>query len=160
MGSSDVQKRGNFVSIFITGAKKGIQIALNIVLPSILFGYFIAQILQLSGIMNVIGTVLQPVMGIFGLPGEAALPFVLGPISFGGSVSTAVMLCAEGLMSGTQAAIMIPYIYLTGSIPSFMGRVLDVAGVKEEYKKVIILIGFIMAILSLFVTRLVLSVIV
>lgn len=157
MENNVAQKRGNFISIFITGAKKGIQIALNIVIPSIVFGYFITQILQLSGMMNMIGKVLQPVMGIFGLPGEAALPFVLGPISVSGAISTACMLCSEGLMTGTEAMILLPYIYLAGSIPTFIGRVFTVAGVRDEYKKIIMLIGYIMAVISLFVTRFVMS---
>lgn len=60
----------------LTGLKKAWKLSLKIsriLIPV----YVIVEIMDYSGIMNLIGTYLKPVMGIFGLPGEAAVPFVL-----------------------------------------------------------------------------------
>ncbi len=61
----------------INGFKKGITTLWNlskIVVPV----YFLVTFLTYTGILNVISDICEPVMNIFGLPGEASLPLVLG----------------------------------------------------------------------------------
>ena len=61
----------NPFDIFVIGARKGWQIAINNLLPNVLMAYVIAEILNLVGAMQFIGRVFGPMMGVFGLPGEA-----------------------------------------------------------------------------------------
>ena len=61
----------------INGFKKGVTTLWNlskIVVPV----YFLVTFLTYTGILNVISNICEPVMSIFGLPGEASLPLVLG----------------------------------------------------------------------------------
>ncbi|MCD5413549.1 MAG: nucleoside recognition protein [Clostridiales bacterium] len=62
---------------FIRGSKNGIHTVLmlaKIILPV----YFIVTVLKYTGILEYIAIIFEPVMDIFGLPGEAALALVLG----------------------------------------------------------------------------------
>lgn len=61
----------------INGFKKGIMTLWNlskIVVPV----YFLVTFLSYTGILNTISDLFEPIMNIFGLPGEASLPLVLG----------------------------------------------------------------------------------
>ncbi|NMB26424.1 MAG: nucleoside recognition protein [Tissierellia bacterium] len=61
----------------INGFKKGVTTLWNlskIVVPV----YFLVIFLSYTGILNIISDLCEPVMNIFGLPGEASLPLVLG----------------------------------------------------------------------------------
>lgn len=64
---------------FIRGSKNGIHTVLmlaKIILPV----YFIVTVLKYTGILEYIAIIFEPVMDIFGLPGEAALALVLGNV--------------------------------------------------------------------------------
>ena len=61
----------------IKGFKKGVTTLWNlskIVVPI----YFLVTFLNYTGILELISDICRPVMNIFGLPGEASLPLVLG----------------------------------------------------------------------------------
>ena len=60
----------NPFDIFVIGARKGFQIAINNLMPNVLMAYVIAEILNLVGAMQFIGKIFAPMMGIFGLPGD------------------------------------------------------------------------------------------
>lgn len=61
----------------IMGAKKGLETTLKIgkILVPI---YFIVTFIKYTPIINYIAIVFKPIMHLVGLPGEAALPFVVG----------------------------------------------------------------------------------
>lgn len=61
----------NPFDIFVIGARKGFNIAINNLMPNVLMAYVIAEMLNLLGVMQIIGHVCAPLMGLFGLPGEA-----------------------------------------------------------------------------------------
>lgn len=140
---------------FLKGANAGINTVLKVVLPNVIFAFALTQVLRLSGVLALLGNILSPVMGIFGLPGEAAFPLVLALIAFGGSLGSTASLVASGVLTGTHAFIMIPFIYLTGSIPQFTGRILSVTGVKAKHFSIIYVISFFTAVLSMFIMRLI-----
>ena len=58
---------------FMRGAKKGFYITVELIAPAMVMAYTLITFLNLSGIMPLIGKLLAPVMGIFGLPGEASV---------------------------------------------------------------------------------------
>ena len=62
---------GNPFDIFVIGARKGFNIAINNLVPNILMAYAVAEILNLLGVMSFLGNVFGPAMTLFGLPGEA-----------------------------------------------------------------------------------------
>ena len=117
--------------------------------------FVIVKMLNISGALDFIGTCLGPVMAIFGLPGEAAMILLGGWMSMGGGVGVAVALFDKGAVDGTQLAIVIPAIYLMGSQVQYMGRCLGVIGIQGSDMFKIMAVPPIVALLSLWVMRLV-----
>ena len=50
-------KRGNVIDAFVDGARNGLKIAFNSMLPNTLFGFTLTIILNLTGLADVIGVV-------------------------------------------------------------------------------------------------------
>lgn len=51
---------GNPFDIFVIGARKGFNIAINNLVPNILMAYAVAEILNLLGVMSFLGNVFGP----------------------------------------------------------------------------------------------------
>lgn len=65
------EKKEGMIETFMSGAKKGWGIAINTIMPAMVLGYVLVQAFTVTGIMEVLGNLCGPIMGIFGLPGEA-----------------------------------------------------------------------------------------
>ena len=140
-------KKMMITDVFVNGAFQGWNIATHSTIPNVLMAFVIIKMLNISGALDFIGTCLGPVMAIFGLPGEAAMILLGGWMSMGGGVGVAV--------DGTQLAIVIPAIYLMGSQVQYMGRCLGVIGIQGSDMFKIMAVPPIVALLSLWVMRLV-----
>ena len=127
--------------IFVKGAVQGWNIATSSTIPNVLMAFVIIKVLQHSGLLDLIGQAFAPIMGIFGLPGEAATVLLGGWMSMGGGVG----------INGTHIAILAPSIYLMGSQVQYMGRCLGVIGIKGKSLLMIMAMPLITAFLSLWV---------
>ena len=148
-------KKMMITDVFVNGAFQGWNIATHPTIPNVLMAFVIIKMLNISGALDFIGTCLGPVMAIFGLPGEAAMILLGGWMSMGGGVGVAVALFDKGAVDGTQLAIVIPAIYLMGSQVQYMGRCLGVIGIQGSDRFKIMAVPPIVALLSLWVMRLV-----
>lgn len=61
---------------FIFGAKSGMYLALERIIPSMIMAYVIIIVLRTTGLMTIIGNLVSPIMAVFGLPGEAIISLV------------------------------------------------------------------------------------
>lgn len=157
--NSDVgkEKLPNIMTSFINGARKGLNLVITTAIPGVVFAFTVTQLLTLSGAMEVLGNVLSPIMMIFGLPGEAAMPLVLSYASLFGGISATASLVQSGVLNAEHAMIMIPFIYLAGGLFVYTARVLNITGIKAKDYKIPYIISTINAVLSMFVMRLILS---
>lgn len=137
--------------IFVKGAVDGWKIATTSTIPNVLMAFVLIKILEHSGLLAMIGQLFSPVMGIFGLPGEAATVLLGAWMSMGGGVGVAVALFDNGAITGEHIAILAPSIYLMGSQIQYMGRCLGVIGIEGRMIPLIMVIPVITAFLSLFV---------
>ena len=137
--------------IFVKGAVQGWNIATSSTIPNVLMAFVIIKVLQHSGLLELIGQAFAPIMGIFGLPSEAATVLLGGWMSMGGGVGVAVALFDQGAINGTHIAILAPSIYLMGSQVQYMGRCLGVIGIKGKSLLMIMAMPLITAFLSLWV---------
>ena len=147
-------KKGNIVDAFIEGARNGMTIALNSTIPNILFAFAIIQVLDLTGLLQLIGVIFQPVMGIFGLPGVAATVLMSSLLSMGGGVGVVASLLTNGELTAQHAAILLPAIYLMGSQIQYIGRIGGTAGIPSKYTPHMVIISFLNAAMAMFVMRL------
>ena len=131
--------------IFVAGAKNGWVIATTSTLPNVLMAFVIIKALQITGALALMGTVFAPVMGVFGLPGEAAAVLIGAWMSMGGAVGVVITLFDQGILTGTHIAILAPAIYLMGSQVQYMGRIMGPIGTEARYIPVMIAISVINA---------------
>lgn len=150
------KKKVNFMSTFTAGCRKGSKMVVETVVPSVAVAYAIVRVLTLSGIMDLLGKLFTPLMVLFGLPGEAAVPLALGIPSMAAGIGATASLVQEGVLSATQTAMMLPYFFLTGGVFMYTGRILSVTGIESKDYKYCYLINIINAIISLVVMRFVL----
>ncbi len=136
---------------FVEGAKKGYNIGVNSIIPNVLMAYVLIKMLNITGLLNILGNLLSPVMAIFGLPGEAITVLLASWMSMGGGVGVAVSLFSEGILNGAQIAILSPAIFLMGSQLQYAGRLLGVVGVKENQYGILFLISIVNALISMLI---------
>lgn len=139
--------------VFVEGARKGWNIGIGSVMPNVMMAFVLIHALQITGLLNVLGKVFGPVMAVFGLPGEAATVLMGAWLSMGGGVGVAVSLFTQGVIDGTQVAILTPAIFLMGAQIQYAGRLLGAAEVESRHYGILFGICILNAFLSMFVMR-------
>lgn len=148
--------RKTILDMFVEGARQGWTIATTQTMPNVVMAFVIIHALKVTGLMDLIGVVFKPIMGLWGLPGEAATVLLASFMSMGGGVGVAASLYASGIMSMADVTVVIPAIFLMGSLIQYMGRCLGTAGVNARHWGVILGISVLNALLSMWVMRLIL----
>ena len=110
--SGKMQKKG-FMELFIGGGKKGLNMWFNSMIPSIIVGGLMVTLLNELGLIALIGKVLDPVMGILGLPGEAAAIWATSLMNMGAGILGAIPLIEAGTINMEHAAILLAMIMAT-----------------------------------------------
>ena len=152
---SEPQEKPMLTDVFVSGVKRGWGIATGSMLPNVLMAFILIYVLQLTGILDLIGTVCGPVMKVFGLPGEALMVLLAAWLSMGGGVGVASSLFAAGSLSLHDIAVLAPAMYLMGSQVQYIGRLLGVVGTPGKYIPVMVLISIINALLALLVMQII-----
>lgn len=139
--------------IFIDGAKKGWNIAINSTVPNVLMAFVIIYMLNTSGLLKIFGEYLGFMMVPLGLPGESIAVFLAAFLSWGGAAGVLVALVQEGVLNAQHIAILIPGMALVGSTIQYMGRILGVLGVPGKHYLILFGICIINAYLAMLVMR-------
>ncbi|WP_210479672.1 YjiG family protein [Pantoea ananatis] len=143
----------NPFDIFVIGARKGFNIAINNLMPNVLMAYVIAEMLNLLGVMQIIGHVCAPVMGLFGLPGEAITVLLTAWLSSSAGTGVAISLLSKGQLDIGQITILAPAIFLMGSQLQYMGRLLGVADVPKKYWPLLMAVSILNAVIAMLIMR-------
>jgi len=146
---------GSVIDAFVAGARQGLQIALNATIPNILMAFALIRILNVTGLLDLISNILNPIMGLFGLPGAAGAVLISAFMSMGGGVGAAAALLSTGTITYDAIPILIPAIYLMGSQVQFQGRIGGASELPTKYHIHIIVISVIVAFLSMWVMNLI-----
>ena len=131
MDGSAVKETQTFIEVFMAGARKGVHMWLNSNVPGIVLSVLIMRIVEVTGLMTLLGKILGPVMSIFALPGEAIVPYLTCLISMPGGCLSAVTLLNDGILTAEHVTILLPMLMLTGNAGA-IGRILGVTGVKGK----------------------------
>lgn len=150
---SNANEKKMITDIFVGGVRNGWNIAINSMLPNVMMAFILIYVLELTGLLDLLGSVFAPLMGIFGLPGEAMMVLLAAWMSMGGGVGVASSLFAAGALSLQDIAVLAPSIYLMGSQLQYMGRLLGVVGVSGKHIPIMMLISIINAFLALWVMQ-------
>ena len=148
---SQATKKPMVTDIFVEGAKKGWAISTSSTIPNVLMAFVIIKVLSLTGALDAMGVLFSPIMGVFGLPGEAAAVLIGAWMSMGGSVGVVITLFDSGILDGNHIAILAPAIYLLGSQVQYLGRILGVIGTEGRHIPVMVAISVLNAFVAMFV---------
>lgn len=148
----------NPVEAFVEGAVNGINIIMKSTVPNVVFAFIIIKILNMTGFLDLIGTVMSPIMAIFGLPGVSATVLLSSILSMGGGCGVAASLATSGMLSNTDITILMPAIPLMGTLVQYMGRILSTAGLPTKYYAPCYIIAIVNGLLSMLVMRIILGV--
>ena len=118
------QPRKNIMDMFIDGARRGFTIATTSLLPNVVMAFVIIQALKVTGLLDIVGKICEPIMALWGLPGAAATVLLASVMSMGGGVGVCASLVAAGTLNGHDATILLPAIYLMGNPVQNTGRCL------------------------------------
>ncbi|MEC6816155.1 YjiG family protein [Photobacterium toruni] len=146
-----ITKKPMVTDIFVEGAKKGWVIATTSTVPNVLMAFVIIKALQITGALELMGTLFSPIMAVFGLPGEAAAVLIGAWMSMGGAVGVVITLFDQGILNGEHIAILAPAIYLMGSQVQYMGRIMGPIRTEGRYIPIMIAISVLNAFAAMFV---------
>jgi len=135
--------------VFVKGAVNGWNLITHSTIPNVLMAFVIIKILNVSGLLGIIGKVFSPIMMLFGLPGEAATVLIAGWMSIGGGVGVAAALIDQSAIGVRDIAILCPAIVLMGSQVQYMGRCLGVIGTSAKRIPVFMCISVINAMIAM-----------
>lgn len=141
--------------VFVTGARQGWELATKSMLPNLVMAFVLIKVLNVTGLLNYIGMAFEPIMSLFGLPGESAMVLMSAWLSSGGGIGVLLAFMSQGIMDGPDAAIILPSIFIMGGQLQYMGRCLGVIGIKDQMLYVIMLIPIVLAFAALAVMNII-----
>lgn len=147
------EQKKTLPDIFVEGARRGWTVGVNSIVPNVLMAYVLIQVLRVSGVLDIIGRVFNPIMAIFGLPGKAAMVLLGAWMSMAGGAGVAASLYAASALDKTQVTILLPAIFLMGAQVQYMGRCLGTAGVQPKYYPILFAISIFNAAIAMLVMR-------
>jgi spore maturation protein SpmB len=150
-------KKKSVIEVFMGGAKKGFYIGIDQILPAMILGYVIVQFLQLTGLVDVLGKLFGPLMGLFGLPGEAVVVFVSAFFAKAAGAATAANLYMQGIINAAQATILIIPSMLMGTLVGHYARIVLVADTNPKYRTLLLFVPIFDTIIGMLLMRLILS---
>lgn len=153
---AEVSAKKNIIEVFMGGCKKGFYIGVEMILPAMILGYAIVQFLTLTGLVDIVGNIFGPVMGIFGLPGEAVVVLISAFFSKAAGAATAANMYATGMITAAQATILIIPCMLMGTLIGHYARIVLVANVSQKYRSVMLAIPIIDSIVGMLIMRFIL----
>jgi len=116
------EKRG-FLELFLSGSKKGLNMWFNNMIPSITIGALLITLLNELGLITLIGKILGPVMGVFGLPGEAAAVWAASLMNLPAGILSALPLVEAGTLTANHVAILLAMVMATTAPAEFVRMV-------------------------------------
>jgi len=138
---------------FIEGARKGWSVGTNSIIPNLVMAFALSEILKILGVLEFIGNLFGPIMGIFGLPGEAITVLLTSWISMAAGVGIAASLFKNAALTPVHITILIPAIYLMGAQVQYMGRLLGVSEVPKRYWPILFATSILNAIVAMLFMR-------
>lgn len=153
MSAPETTKKKNIIDLFIDGCRKGWTTGISNMMPNVIMAFIIIKALNVTGLLALLGKVFAPVMALWGLPGEAVTVLVSALMSMGGGVGAAAGLMANNSLTAKDVTVLLPAIYLMGSLVQYLGRCLGTAEVQSKYYGVMIGISVLNALLSMWVMK-------
>lgn len=156
-GQVKVENKKGMIEVFMGGAKKGLYIAFDQIVPAMVLGYVIVEVLKLTGIIDILGVVFGPIMRIFGLPGESVIVLLSAFFAKAAGAATAANLFSEGIINAPQATILLMPSMLMGTLVGHYARIVLVSDANAKYRSLLLAVPIIDSIFGMLLMRLALT---
>ena len=93
------EKKPSVVDTFLKGCARGFKVGIENITPAMILGYVLVYILQETGLMDLLGVVMSPVMNLFGLPGEAFAVLISAFFAKASGCATAASMYQAGTLT-------------------------------------------------------------
>lgn len=103
------------------------------------------------------GTVMSPVMGLFGLPGEAFAVLISAFFAKASGCATAASMYEAGALTLGQASMMLPACILMGTLIGHYARIVLVTDTNKKWHPLLIAVFLLDAAISLVIMRVILA---
>ena len=135
---AEQEKKKNIIDLFIEGCRKGWDTGIRNMMPNVIMAFVIIKALNVTGLLKILGSVFAPIMALWGLPGEAITVLVSSFMSMGGGIGAAAGLLGSNVLSPKDITVLMPAIYLMGSLIQYLGRCLGTAEVTMWVMKLLV----------------------
>lgn len=158
--SNQVEKapKPSIIDTFLKGCSRGFKVGIENIVPAMILGYTLVYILNVTGLMNVLGTIFAPVMGLFGLPGEAFAVLISAFFAKASGCATAANMFTEGILTLGQATMLLPACILMGTLIGHYARIVLVSNANKKWHGLLIAVPVLDAAISLIIMRVIVSV--
>ena len=146
-------KKPSIVDTFLKGCAKGFKVGIENITPAMILGY----VLKETGLMDILGTVMSPVMGLFGLPGEAFAVLISAFFAKASGCATAASMYEAGALTLGQASMMLPACILMGTLIGHYARIVLVTDTNKKWHPLLIAVCLLDAAISLVIMRIILA---
>lgn len=150
-------KKRSIIDTFLKGCAQGFKVGIENITPAMILGYVLVYILQTTGLMDFLGRLMAPVMGLFGLPGEAFAVLISAFFAKASGCATAASMYEAGTLTLGQATMMLPACILMGTLIGHYARILLVTESNKKWHPLMIGICLFDAALSMIIMRIVLA---
>ncbi|NLG87104.1 MAG: nucleoside recognition protein [Firmicutes bacterium] len=154
---TETTRKKGAIEVFMGGAKKGLYIGFDQILPAMILGYVIVEFLKLTGIIDILGVIFGPVMGIFGLPGESVVVLLSAFFAKAAGAATAANLFSEGIINAAQATILLMPSMLMGTLVGHYARIVLVSDANPKYRGLLLAVPIIDSVVGMLLMRLILT---
>jgi len=148
----------NIIEEFMIGAKKGFYLGVEMIAPAMILAYALIIFLEITGLMNLIGYRLGPVMALFGLPGEAMVALIAAFFAKAAGAATTASLYSKGVLTAVQATILFPACITMGTLVGHFMRIVIVSNVNKRWHGLLLCVPVFDAIIAMYITKIILSV--
>lgn len=149
------QVKKSVTDLFVEGARQGWTVGTQSMLPNILMAFVLIEILNVTGLLTIIGKVAAPIMALWGLPGEGLVVLCTSFLAMAGGAGAAIALAGNGVLTPTHVTILAPAIMLMGAMIQYMGRCLGTAEANRRYWGWHILVCIMNACIGMWLMRLI-----
>lgn len=147
------KKSFNILSSFNVGARSGLNMSFNSMMPGLIFAYAIMQILTITNLIDYIEVLFRPIMMLFGLPGASAPALLFGFVSTGGGLGIVANLFVSGQLNPSQVAMLLAGIMCLGASMQYIGRILSLVEIKSKYFPIFIGLNLLASLLGMTIVR-------
>ncbi len=134
--------KGKMLEDFLSGVFKGFNMSVKNQLPAFIFAFTLIYFMDILGLMDLIGKIFNPIMGIFGLPGEAGAVLAGAWVKSSVAIPMLASMFTAGKLTAPQVAIMVPMSYMIGGQIQAIGRQLVVNKTPKKHYIPICIMGF------------------